>query len=142
MLQPYGGIFFASAAAFEDLLPDVTEDTDNSVVILRLRGYDDLGSTFMDLLGRYAESLRLAESRLVLMSLRPRVMDQLVVTGVADTIGSENLYPRDDWVGREMREAMSQAQEWVDEHNATPEDLDGSSDGAEADQPDSPESQA
>ena len=141
MLQPYGGIFFASAAAFEDLLPDVTEDTDNSVVILRLRGYDDLGSTFMDLLGRYAESLRLAESRLVLMSLRPRVMDQLVVTGVADTIGSENLYPRDDWVGREMREAMSQAQEWVDEHNTTPEDQDGSSDGAEVDQPDSPESQ-
>jgi SulP family sulfate permease len=112
------------------------------VVILRLRGYDDLGSTFMDLLGRYAESLTLAESRLVLMSLRPRVMDQLVVTGVADTIGSENLYPRDDWVGREMREAMSQAQEWVDEHRAPTENEDGSSNGADAAPGDAPESQA
>jgi len=116
LLQPYGGIFFASAAAFEDLLPDVTEETDNSVVILRLRGYDDLGSTFMDLLGRYSEALRLADSRLVLMAIRPRVMDQLVVTGVAAEVGTDNMYPRDDWVGREQREALEEASAWVDDH--------------------------
>lgn len=121
LLQPYGGIFFASAAAFEDLLPDVTDETDNSVVILRLRGYDDLGSTFMELLERYAEALNMADSRLILMSIRPRVMDQMVVTGVADVVGTDNLYPGDDWVGREMREAMTEAQSWVDEHRTDPD---------------------
>lgn len=131
LLQPYGGIFFASAAAFEDLLPDITQDTDNSVVILRLRGYDDLGSTFMDLLGRYAESLRLADSRLVLMGIRPRVMDQLVVTGVADEVGTENMYPRDDWVGREQREALDHARSWVNANRLA-------MDGEDADDPDDP----
>lgn len=121
LLQPYGGIFFASAAAFEDLLPDVTSETDNSVVILRLRGYDDLGSTFMDLLERYSEALSMAESRLILMSIRPRVMDQMVVTGLADVVGTDNLYPGDDWVGREMREAMADAETWVDENRTAPD---------------------
>ena len=129
LLQPYGGIFFASAAAFEDLLPDVTEDTDNSVVILRLRAYDDLGSTFMDLLGRYAEALRLTDSRLVLMGVRPRVMDQLVVTGVADEVGTDNMYPRDDWVGREQREALDNATAWVSANRQA-------TDGEEAEDPD------
>ncbi len=37
LLQPYGSLFFASASVFEDLLPEVTPASTNSVVIIRLR---------------------------------------------------------------------------------------------------------
>ena len=37
-------------AAFEALLPAVTEDSANSVVIIRLRGRDDVGATLIDVL--------------------------------------------------------------------------------------------
>ena len=115
-LQQYGNIFFASATVFEDLLPTVTDETDNSVVILRLRGKDDLGTTFMDVLDRYATELREASSKFILMSLEPRAMDQLVVSGTAETIGSANLYPVDEWITREIDTVMDDANAWVDEH--------------------------
>ncbi len=57
MLQPYGSLFFASAPVFEEELPNPTEQSRNSVVIVRLRGRTDLGSTFMEILQRYAEAL-------------------------------------------------------------------------------------
>ena len=114
MLQLYGSIFFASAATFETLFPNVTDETRNSVVILRLRGKSDLGGTFMDILGRYAEELREHDSRLVVISIESQVLDQMVVTGTAERIGTDNIYPVDDWLGRELRSAFVEAEEWVE----------------------------
>jgi sulfate permease, SulP family len=54
VLQPYGSLFFAAAPVFEAALPAVGEASSGSVVILRLRGRTDLGTTFMDALHRYA----------------------------------------------------------------------------------------
>jgi SulP family sulfate permease len=121
MLQPYGSIFFASAASFDDLLPTVTDETDDSVVILRLRGRDDLGVTFMDLMDRYAAELQEANSQMMVMSLEPRAMDQLVVNGTAANIGTQYLYPADDWISREALTVMSDAEDWVAEHRSDAE---------------------
>ncbi len=120
MLQLYGSIFFASAATYEMLLPKVTPSSRNSVVVLRLRGKADLGGTFMDLLARYALSLRAVGSRLVVMSVEPRVLDQLEVTGTAAAIGSDHIYPVDDWLGRELRTVAAEAQAWVADHADPP----------------------
>ena len=112
-LQLYGSIFFASAATYEHLFPDIEDTSRNSVVILRLRGKTDLGSTFLDLIARYAQQLHDVDSRLMVMSVDPRVLDQLVVTGVADILGTENIYPSDDWLRRELKAAMGDAETWV-----------------------------
>ena len=55
-LQPYGSLFFAAAPVLESQLPAPADAAGNSVVILRLRGRTDLGTTFMDVLRRYAHS--------------------------------------------------------------------------------------
>jgi SulP family sulfate permease len=68
VLQPYGSPFFASAPVFEEALPNVVDGTRNSVVILRMRGRDDLGSTFTDILLRYAKTLKDADSKLMILS--------------------------------------------------------------------------
>jgi SulP family sulfate permease len=120
ILQLYGSIFFASAATYEQLLPRVTPESRNSVVVLRLRGKADLGGTFMDLLGRYAKALRAADSRLVVMSVEDRVLDQLEVTGAAEAIGRDHIYPADDWLGRELRSVATDSQAWIDDHRAPP----------------------
>jgi SulP family sulfate permease len=120
ILQLYGSIFFASAATYEQLLPRVTPESRNSVVVLRLRGKADLGGTFMDLLGRYAKALRAADSRLVVMSVEDRVLDQLEVTGAAEIIGRDHIYPADDWLGRELRSVAADSRAWVDDHRAPP----------------------
>jgi MFS superfamily sulfate permease-like transporter len=50
----------------------VVAGTKGSVVILRLRGRTDLGTTFMDVLHRYASALASADSQLVLASVSER----------------------------------------------------------------------
>ncbi|MCP4084041.1 MAG: SulP family inorganic anion transporter [Actinomycetia bacterium] len=116
LIQPYGSLFFASAAVFESQLPAVTEDSRNSVVIIRLRGRTDLGSTLTETLGRYAESLKATNSKLMLISDSPRVRDQLEVTGVNASIGAENLYESDEWMGATMRRAHEDAWAWIADH--------------------------
>jgi SulP family sulfate permease len=60
VLQPYGSLFFAAAPVFESVLPRTTDASRHAVVILRLRGRSDLGTTFMDVLSRYAHADALA----------------------------------------------------------------------------------
>ncbi len=115
VLQPYGSLFFASAPVFEDELPDVTEASTNSVVILRLRGKSDLGSTFMEVVHRYATSLMEVNSKLVLAYESDRVHDQLQATGVADLLGEENIYESDEWLGATVTRAYRDAEDWIRE---------------------------
>ena len=79
LLQPYGSLFFAAAPTFEAALPAVGSGSAGSVVVLRLRGRSDLGTTFMDVLRRYAESLDAVGSKLVIVSANERIIEQLTV---------------------------------------------------------------
>ena len=127
ILQPYGSLFFAAASVFEEELPNVTDSTHHSVVILRLRGRSDLGTTFMDVLSRYSEQLSAAESKLVIVSSDERVHEQFAVTGVTAAVGRQNLYTSDEWVGATVKRAYEEALEWVGEHDHDDEDPTGSS---------------
>lgn len=113
LLQPYGSLFFASAAIFEAALPAVGARTRNTVVILRLRGRTDLGSTFTDVLRRYALQLDAAGSRLVIVSAGDRVREQLAVAGVTEVVGDGGLYAGDERVGATLRRAHDDALRWV-----------------------------
>jgi SulP family sulfate permease len=113
VLQPYGSLFFASAAVFEAQLPEVTDDSQRSVVIVRLRGRKDLGSTLTETLARYAEALDDVGSRLVLVTDDRRVLDQLDATGVSSIVGDDGIYRSDEWLGRTVRRAHADARAWV-----------------------------
>ena len=117
-LQPYGSLFFASASVFESQLPAVTGPAHDSVVILRLRGRTDLGTSFMDVLRRYAEALAATGSKLVLVSAGDRIQEQLRVTGVTDVIGPENIYPGDERVGATLKRAYEDATAWIEQRPA------------------------
>ena len=77
ILEPVGSLFFAAAPAFEEMLPEVNHDSTDSVVILRLRGRDDVGATLIEVFRRYAQSLDAVGSKLVLASVQPGVEQQL-----------------------------------------------------------------
>jgi SulP family sulfate permease len=113
VIQPYGSLFFASASVFEKSLPTVTSASTNSVVIVRLRGRTDLGSTLTETLSRYAEALHAKGSKLVMITDHENVMSQLAVTGVTKSVGEENLYRSGEWLGRTLQRAYSDAEAWV-----------------------------
>ena len=113
ILQPYGSLFFAAAPLFASALPAPTPESRNAVVILRLRERSDVGSTFIDVLRGYAESLAGVGSKLVLVSLNERLAEQFRVTGLADLIGVENMYESTDRVGAASEQAYRDALGWV-----------------------------
>ncbi len=115
-LQPYGSLFFAAAPVLESQLPAPAATSVNSVVILRLRGRTDLGTTFMDVLRRYAQALTAVGSKLVIVSASERIQEQLRVTGVTDLIAPQDIYAGDERVGATLKRAYADATAWI-EHN-------------------------
>ena len=117
VLQPYGSLFFAAAPIFEATLPEVTRSSRNTVVILRLRERSDVGSTFIDVLRRYAASLATVGSKLVIVSLNEPLAEQFRVTGFTEFIGPENLYRATERVGAALEQAQRDARAWIATHN-------------------------
>lgn len=113
VLVPYGSLFFAAAPLFNQQLPAVTERSRHAVVILALRGETELGSTFMEVVARYAEALRGQESRLMLTGVDPAIKVQLARTGMLQTIGRENVFLVDERVGQALQEAVDAAERWI-----------------------------
>ena len=109
VLQPYGSLFFASTPGFEGQLPKVTEATRNAVVIIRLRGVDQLGLSLIEVLRRYARELAATGSVLKLTVSSPQVMKQLKSTGLLAELGRENVYRSTEWVGQALERAVDDA---------------------------------
>jgi len=134
VLQPYGALFFATAATLAEQMPNVGPESTNSVVVLRIRGADDAGATMIDVLKTYASSLREVDSKLMIVTGNRNVIRQLRVTGATDIIGSDNIYRSTSFIGESSRQAHTDAVDWVSEHalaGAASKDLEPEHDGEE-----------
>jgi len=98
------------------MLPEVTDQSRNSVVIIRLRGRDDVGATLIDVFVRYASALHEVGSKLVLASVQPAVQDQLRATGLMDDLGEDNVYGPGRWRTDTLLTAYDEASAWIDRH--------------------------
>ena len=112
MLMPVGSLFFAGATEFEEALPDVG-DAHHAVVIIGLRDRDEVGSTFIRFLGRYAEELHVQNNLLMLAGVDDHVALQLERTGLLRQIGPENVFPVQPAFGAATKDAYVAAQAWI-----------------------------
>jgi SulP family sulfate permease len=109
VLNTYGSLFFASAPVFATQLPEVTPQSRGGVVVLRLRGKDELGSTFIQVVTRYARSLNQVGGHLVLAGVGDRVMSQLSDTGALAILGAENVIAATPMLGESVTAGMERA---------------------------------
>jgi SulP family sulfate permease len=114
ILSPIGSLFFAGVAELEEHLPDVG-DARRAVVILRLRDRDEVGSTFIRAIERYAQQLQAQDSKLMLEGLNERVLEQMKETDILDLIGEENVFMVQPGFGVALSEALAAAEAWVAE---------------------------
>jgi SulP family sulfate permease len=113
ILQPYGALFFATAPTLVEQMPTVTEASSNAVVVLRVRGADDAGATLLDVIGSYAQELREADSKMMIVTDNPRVIRQLRVTGASDAIDPDDVYQGTAFLGETTRRAHDDALAWI-----------------------------
>jgi SulP family sulfate permease len=114
LLWPQGSLFFAGAAEFEENLP-ATENTEHTVVILRLRGREEVGSTFLRVIARYAASLQSCNGKLVLVGVSEPVYQQLDKTEILNQLGKDNVYRSTSMMGDSAMQAYQDAMVWLEQ---------------------------
>lgn len=113
ILAPYGSLFFAAAPIFEKQLPRIPNRCERTTVILRLRGKEDLGSTFIKTLALYSFKLSASGGALMVVGVSTKVLAQLSATGALDTIGAERVLVATTRIGDSLTRAMSIAHDWA-----------------------------
>jgi SulP family sulfate permease len=112
LLSPLGSLFFAGAAEFEEDLPEIG-DAERTVVLLRLRGTAEIGSSFLRVIARYASNLSAKQGKLVLVGVREPVYNQLEKTDLLDQLGRENVYQASAILGDSALSAYQDAMAWL-----------------------------
>lgn len=113
IIHGYGSLFFASAATFAKQLPTADERSRGAVVILRLRGADDLGSTIIQVLLRYQAELEAAHCHLLISGAGETLMRQLVSTGAILELGPQRVFAATPRVGESLTAAVEHAEKLV-----------------------------
>ena len=113
ILRVYGSLHFSGAVTLEELLPPAL-NTDRAVVILQLRGLNNIGSTFIRVVERYAQQLQTQGGRLYLTGVHPHVLEQLELTETTDTISIDAIFLAEDTLGESTQEAFRAAQAWLE----------------------------
>ena len=117
VLTVYGSLFYAGARALERLLPN-PRNTQNPVVILRLRGRTSVGATLIDVLSTYADKLQELDGRLYLTEVSEGAYDQMVRTGKLRANEAARIYKATPIVGESTRAAYADAEAWLAGLNA------------------------
>jgi SulP family sulfate permease len=92
ILDIYGSVFYAAADVIAGKLPDV-RDAKGAVLVLRLRGRGELGSSVIGLFRRYATDLQEGGGALLLAGVGRDMADQLKRTGLAELLGPGSIFP-------------------------------------------------
>ena len=112
VIELVGEISFASVYSFDDLMPP-PESGGNSVVILRLRGWQMHSITYIEWFEEYNKKLETHGNKLMLVGVNEQVMGVLESTGLAEEIGREYIFPDHPKRGEAMEAAREKAREWI-----------------------------
>lgn len=112
ILRVYGSLHFSGAIMLEELLPPA-QVSQRAVVILQLRGLDNVGSTFIQVVERYAQRLQSSGGKLYLTGVHPHVHKQLELTETTETISPDSIFLAEDTLGESTLDAYQAAREWL-----------------------------
>lgn len=112
LLHTRGSTYFAAARTLQENLP-TAKAAKNAVVIVRLRGNEEIGSTYILVLERYAAELRANGGRLILSGVHEDVMDQLQRTGTTESVPEGAIFMATDILGESTKAALAAAEAWL-----------------------------
>lgn len=127
VLDVYGHLFYAGARTLARLLP-APRDAQNPVVILRLRGRNNVGATLVEVLANYADKIQEVNGRLYLTGISEGAYEQVVRTGKLRLTGPVRAYEATPIRGQSTEEAVADAKTWLvgKSADASPDETPGS----------------
>jgi SulP family sulfate permease len=109
--------FFAEVPALEDQIP-AARGVANAVVVLVLHDMQQITSTAIRWLERYANDLKTNDSLLLLADVNPAVLDVMQRSGALGVVGEENVFPATPRILEAEQQAWDRAQQWLKQHTA------------------------
>jgi len=107
-----GAKFFAEVPAVMSKMPSL-EGVTHAAIIWRLRGLEEIHSTFLKQLSLFAQTAQAGGNRFMLEGVEPQVMTTLEKTGILDEIGRDNAFPEQPGMGAALDAAWEDAQTWL-----------------------------
>lgn len=108
VIDIYGSVFYADTEAIDAKLPEV-RGTQRAVLVVRLRGRGEVGSSAIGLLRKWAEQLQAGGGALLLAGVGEHMGDQLERTGLTELLGRDNIFPAESLVYGSTEEAYEAA---------------------------------
>jgi sulfate permease, SulP family len=112
VLDVYGSLFFAAVRKLRESLPS-PEGADRPVVVLRLRGNNQVGATVIDALNDYAHELAEAGGRLYLTGMDEVASEKLRRAEKLRLDEEVYIYPATEVLGGSTRDAIEAANAWL-----------------------------
>ncbi|WP_370458955.1 SulP family inorganic anion transporter [Aggregicoccus sp. 17bor-14] len=112
VLDVHGSLFFAAARRLRELLPR-PEGSERPVVVLRLRGNSQVGTTSIEVLNDYAHALADAGGRLYLSGMTDEVSERLERAHRLELDEEVSLFPATHVLGGSTRDAVSAARDFL-----------------------------
>ena len=113
VLDVHGPLYFAAARTLRERLP-LEDAAERAVVVLRLRDNTQIGATFIEEVTDYARTLRRRGGRLYLCGMTTEVVQMMERSGRMALDDEVVLVPGEEILGASLREAVRQAQEFLE----------------------------
>ena len=107
-----GSLFFAGARTLAEQLPQARGSRE-AVVVLRLRGHEEIGATFITVLDVYADELEAGGGRLFLTGLTDPMSRQLRLSDKLDLEEAVHLRLAQPLLGASTTQAHQEAHAWL-----------------------------
>jgi SulP family sulfate permease len=116
VIDVYGSIFYAATDIIADKLPDV-RGSRAAVLVLRLRGRGEVGSSAIGLFRRYATDLQKGGGALLLAGVGHNMADQLERTGMVGLLGPHSIFPAHSLVYQSTEDAFEEGRRRLPEQS-------------------------
>lgn len=118
VLHVEGSLFFGAASELQQALDAAAADPEVRVLVLRLKRCQGLDITTAEVLRATAEQLRAGGRHLLLVGMRPKVMERMEALGLTEVVGRDRVFPTQPGWFAAMDRALARAVELAGEHEA------------------------
>ena len=108
-----GGLHFAGARMLERQWPKLGPQTRRPVIILELRGRNNIGATLTEVLSTFYDKIKKADGRFYITELGERSYAAISTQADSEILGGMRILKKEKIIGQSTQEAVLEAQDWL-----------------------------
>ncbi|MBK0403964.1 SulP family inorganic anion transporter [Adhaeribacter sp. BT258] len=108
-----GDLHFAGARMLEHQWPKISRETQHPVIILELRGRNNIGATLIEVLEKFYEKIKQANGRFYITELGANSYASFNIQAASEVLHGMYIRKKEAIIGRSTRQVVLEAQRWL-----------------------------